>query len=252
MIPFLGPTDPFPPVEQALDHPDGLLAAGGTLTLKRLVDAYRHGIFPWFNEGDPVLWWSPDPRTVLAPSRLHVSHSLRKKLKKAAFFVTIDAAFGRVLDGCAAPRATESGTWLTGHMRRAYTSLHIAGLAHSVEVWMDGELAGGMYGVAIGRMFFGESMFSRRTDASKIAMARLAVQLDRWQVPLIDCQLETEHLLSLGAERMPRRQFVREVDRLVKEPEPSWQLDEDLRGDWQHAPRTLGAQVPSPKPQVPL
>ena len=243
MIPFLGPTDPFPPVEQALDHPDGLLAAGGTLTLKRLVDAYRHGIFPWFNDGDPVLWWSPDPRTVLAPSRLHVSHSLRKKLKKAAFLVTIDAAFGRVLDGCAAPRANESGTWLTGHMRRAYTSLHLAGLAHSVEVWMDGELAGGMYGVAIGRMFFGESMFSRRTDASKIAMARLAVQLDRWQVPLIDCQLETEHLLSLGAERMPRRQFVREVERLVRQPEPSWHLDEDLRGNGLHAPRTLKASI---------
>ncbi len=239
MIPFLGPADPFPPVEQALDHPDGLLAAGGTLTLKRLVEAYRHGIFPWFNDGDPVLWWSPDPRTVLAPPRLHVSHSLRKKLKKGAFFVTIDAVFGRVLDGCAAPRAADSGTWLTGHMRRAYTSLHLAGFAHSIEVWMDGELAGGMYGVAIGRMFFGESMFSRRTDASKIAMARLAVQLDRWQVPLIDCQLETEHLLSLGAERMPRRQFVREVERLVREPDPAWRLDADLQGDAQHAPRTL-------------
>jgi leucyl/phenylalanyl-tRNA---protein transferase len=239
MIPFLGPTDPFPPVEQALDYPDGLLAAGGTLTLKRLVEAYRHGIFPWFNDGDPVLWWSPDPRTVLAPSRLHVSHSLRKKLKKAAFLVTVDAAFGRVLDGCAAPRGNDSGTWLTGHMRRAYTSLHLAGLAHSIEVWMDGELAGGMYGVAIGRMFFGESMFSRRTDASKIAMARLAVQLDRWQVPMIDCQLETEHLLSLGAERMPRRQFVHEVERLVQDPGLSWQLDEDLRGNAQHAPRAL-------------
>jgi leucyl/phenylalanyl-tRNA---protein transferase len=222
MIPFLGPTDPFPSVEQALDHPDGLLAAGGTLTMKRLVEAYRHGIFPWFNEGDPVLWWSPDPRTVLVPSRLHVSHSLRKRLKKNHFCVTIDAAFGRVLDGCAAPRTNDSGTWLTGQMRRAYTSLHVAGLAHSVEVWMDGELAGGIYGVAIGRMFFGESMFSRRTDASKIALFSLASQFDRWGCPWIDCQLETDHLLSLGAAAVARRDFVAEVARLVREPAPDW------------------------------
>ena len=239
MIPFLGPTDPFPSVDHALEHPDGLLAAGGTLTMKRLVDAYKQGIFPWFNEGDPVLWWSPDPRTVLAPSRMHISHSLKKRLKKNAFLITFDAAFTRVLDGCAAPRADDSGTWLTAQMRRAYTSLHIAGLAHSIEVWMDGELAGGIYGVALGRMFFGESMFSRRTDASKIAMARLAAQLDRWGFPLIDCQLETDHLMSLGAEHMPRRDFVREVERLVREPEPSWQLDEDLRGSIEHIPRIL-------------
>lgn len=239
MIPFLGPADPFPPVEQALDQPDGLLAAGGTLTTRRLVEAYRQGIFPWFNEGDPVLWWSPDPRTVLVPSRIHVSHSLKKRLKKAAFLITIDAAFARVLDGCAAPRPPDSGTWLTPAMRRAYTALHTAGLAHSVEVWMDGELAGGIYGVAIGRMFFGESMFSRRTDASKMAMTRLAAQLERWRFPLIDCQLETDHLRSLGAESMPRRKFVRAVERLVKQPPPSWQLDEDLRGSVEHAPRTL-------------
>ena len=239
MIPFLGPQDPFPPVDQALDHPDGLLAAGGTLTMKRLVDAYRRGIFPWFNEGDPVLWWSPDPRTVLVPSRMHVSHSLKKRLKKENFLVTVDCAFSRVLDGCAAPRANEIGTWLTPQMRRAYTSLHIAGLSHSIEVWMDGELAGGIYGVAIGRMFFGESMFAHRTDASKIAMARLAMQLDRWQFPMIDCQLETDHLLSLGAEHVPRRTFVREVERLTREPEPRWELDADLRGSIEHLPRTL-------------
>jgi leucyl/phenylalanyl-tRNA---protein transferase len=239
MIPFLGPTDPFPPVEQALDHPDGLLAAGGTLTLKRLVDAYSRGIFPWFNEGDPVLWWSPDPRVVLVPPRLHVSHSLRKKLKKDAFLITFDAAFARVLDGCAAPRASDSGTWLTGQMQRAYTSLHVAGLAHSIEVWMDGELAGGIYGVAIGRMFFGESMFSRRTDASKIAMTRLAAQLDRWRFPLIDCQLETEHLLSLGAEHMSRHAFVAEVKRLTALDGPKWEIDADLAGSAGHAPRTL-------------
>jgi len=239
LIPWLRGEAAFPPIGKALKSPNGLLCAGGELTPRRILDAYTRGIFPWFSEGDPVLWWSPNPRTVLVPSRLHVSHSLKKRLKKGNFLVTIDAAFGRVLDGCAAPRANDSGTWLTGQMRRAYTSLHIAGLAHSVEVWMDGELAGGIYGVAIGRMFFGESMFSRRTDGSKIAMARLAAQLDRWRFPMIDCQLETDHLLSLGAEHMPRRQFVKEVERLVKEPEPSWQFDEDLRGSIEHLPRTL-------------
>ena len=244
MIPFLGPADPFPPVDQALDNPDGLLAAGGSLSTRRLLDAYRRGIFPWFSEGDPILWWSPDPRTVLRPSRVHVSHSLRKRLRKEAFFITIDRAFARVLDGCAAPRADEAGTWLSGAMRRAYVALHAYGCAHSIEVWMDGELAGGIYGVAIGRMFFGESMFTRRTDSSKIAMVRLAAQLDRWSCPLIDCQLETEHLLSLGAEPMPRRQFVAEVAHLVKAPAPVWAMDEDLAGSVDHAPRTLKALSP--------
>ena len=239
MIPFLGPSDPFPPVDQALEEPDGLLAAGGSLATKRLIDAYRRGIFPWFNEGDPILWWSPDPRTVLRPSKVHVSHSLRKRLKKEAFLITIDRAFARVLEGCAAPRAHEAGTWLSAPMRRAYASLYSAGLAHSVEVWMDGELAGGIYGVAIGRMFFGESMFARRTDASKIAMVRLCAQLERWAFPMIDCQLETQHLLSLGAEHMRRRQFIAEVDRLVKEPSPDWVMDDDLAGAVSHAPRIL-------------
>lgn len=241
MIPFLGPADPFPPVEQAIDNPDGLLAAGGSLTTRRLVEAYRLGIFPWFNEGDPILWWSPDPRTILRPSKVHVSHSLKKRLKKAEYFVTIDRTFARVLDGCAAPRPGDSGTWLSAPMRRAYTALHNAGLAHSVEVWMDGELAGGVYGVAIGRMFFGESMFARRTDASKIGIVVLAEQLDRWRFPFIDCQLETAHLMSLGAEHMPRRRFVAEVTRLVNERAPAWVLDEDLAGSAVQAPRTLRA-----------
>jgi leucyl/phenylalanyl-tRNA--protein transferase len=245
MIPFLGPSDPFPPVEQALDQPDGLLAAGASLSTRRLLDAYGRGIFPWFNEGDPILWWSPDPRTVLSPSRVHVSHSLRKRLKKEAFMITIDRAFGRVLDGCAAPRPGDSGTWLSQHMRRAYTALHQAGFAHSIEVWMDGELAGGVYGVALGRMFFGESMFTVRTDASKIAMVRLAAQLERWQFPLIDCQLETDHLVSLGAEAMPRRRFVAEVAQLIKQPSPPWVMDPDLAGAAGHAPRTIHAGLGS-------
>jgi leucyl/phenylalanyl-tRNA---protein transferase len=239
MIPFLGPADPFPPVEQALDQPDGLLAAGGSLTTKRLVDAYRRGIFPWFNEGDPILWWSPDPRTVLRPGRIHLSHSLKKRLRQQSFFVTIDGAFSRVLDGCAAPRPGDAGTWLSAAMRRAYVAMHHAGLAHSIEVWMDGELAGGVYGVAIGRMFYGESMFTRRTDASKIAMARLAEQLVRWEFPLIDCQLETRHLMSLGAEAIPRRRFVTEIDRLTRQAAPHWVLDADLSGSADHAPRML-------------
>jgi leucyl/phenylalanyl-tRNA--protein transferase len=225
-----------------------LLAAGGSLTTRRLVEAYSLGIFPWFNEGDPILWWSPDPRTVLQPARLHVSHSLRKKLRKEAFRVTIDRAFGRVLDGCAAPRTGDTGTWLSPSMRRAYTALHTNGLAHSIEVWMDGELAGGIYGVAIGRMFFGESMFSRRTDASKIAMARLAAQLERWDYPLIDCQLETEHLLSLGAEHMSRRRFVAEVARLTRLDAPVWVIDADLAGAAEHAPRILRTAPGSPLP----
>lgn len=228
MIPFLGPADPFPPVDQALDEPDGLLAAGADLTPGRLVEAYRHGIFPWFNEGDPILWWSPDPRIVLAPRDFHVSHSLRKRLRQRRFTVTIDAAFSAALDECAAPRPDDGGTWLTPPMKAAYLALHEQGLAHSIEVWMDGALAGGVYGVALGRMFFGESMFSRRTDASKIALAYLAAQLARWDFPWIDCQLETDHLLSLGAVAVPRRVFVEKVVRLVGESAPSWRMDEDL------------------------
>ena len=184
------------------------------------------------------------PARCCGPSRLHVSHSLRKKLRKGSFLVTIDRAFARVLDGCAAPRSGDSGTWLSMPMRRAYTALHHAGIAHSIEVWMDGELAGGIYGVSIGRMFFGESMFTRRTDASKIAMARLAAQLERWDCPLIDCQLETDHLLSLGAEHMSRRAFVAEVGRLTKLAGPKWDIDADLAG----SPRTpRGPFDPRPK-----
>lgn len=247
MIPFLGPADPFPPVEQALDEPNGLLAAGGSLSTKRLLEAYRRGIFPWFNEGDPILWWSPDPRTVLRPSRVHVSHSLKKRLRQDAFCVTMDRAFSRVLDGCAAPRVNETGTWLSAAMRRAYTALHADGFAHSVEVWMDGELAGGIYGVAIGRVFFGESMFARRTDASKLAMVRLAAQLERWECPMIDCQLETSHLMSLGAEHLARAAFTAELATLVGQPAMAWFMDADLAGTSAHAPRTLKADGGRPK-----
>lgn len=230
MIPLLGPTDPFPPVEHALDDPNGLLAAGGGLSVARLLDAYARGIFPWFGEGDPVLWWSPDPRMVLPTDGVHVSRSLRRRLRRQDYAVTFDRAFADVLRACAAPRRGETGTWLVPSMMRAYLRLFEAGAAHSVEIWMGGELAGGLYGVALGRMFYGESMFTRRTDASKMALALLAAQLRRWQFPLIDCQMRTEHLASLGAIEIPRRQFLQVVAELVKQPPvPSpWTPDPDL------------------------
>lgn len=229
MIPILAPGAPFPPVARALDDPDGLLAAGGDLSVPTLVDAYSRGIFPWFGEGDPVLWWSPNPRTILVPAELHLSRSLRRRIRAGGFRVSLDERFGEVMDGCAAPRTDGPGTWLIPRMRAAYQRLHEAGLAHSVEVWMDGELAGGLYGVSIGRMFCGESMFSRRTDGSKIALAWLAAQMCRWGLPLLDCQLATPHLESLGARSLPRRQFVRLVADLAAQPgPPDWRFDVDL------------------------
>lgn len=230
MIPFLGPADPFPPVHTALADPNGLLAAGGRLTVPRLLDAYARGIFPWFNAGDPVLWWSPEPRMVLPTDTLHVSRSLAKRLRRRDYQVTADRAFSAVLIGCAAARDGEVGTWLVPAMRRAYERLHEVGAAHSIEVWSDGSLAGGLYGVAVGRMFFGESMFARRTDASKIALVHLVRQLARWGFPLVDCQMSTPHLESLGAREITRAEFVREVRRLVREegvPGP-WHLEEDI------------------------
>jgi leucyl/phenylalanyl-tRNA--protein transferase len=218
MIPFLGPTDPFPPVEQALDEPDGLLAAGGGLGVARLVEAYARGIFPWFSAGDPVLWWCPDPRMVLPTDGVHVSRSLARRLRRHDFEISFDRAFSRVLEACAAPRRDDGGTWLVPAMQRAYRALHEAGAAHAVEVWIDGDLVGGLYGVCLGRMFFGESMFSRRTDGSKIAIVALARQLHAWGMPLIDCQMRTSHLVSLGAREMSRRRFVAAVERLVRLP----------------------------------
>ena len=231
MIPLLGPVDPFPPVERALADPNGLLAAGGSLSVARLLDAYACGIFPWFSEGDPVLWWCPDPRMVLPTDAVHVSRSLRRRLRRDDYAITFDRAFAQVVRACAAPRRHESGTWLVAPMIRAYERLHAAGVAHSVEIWIDDALAGGLYGVALGRMFYGESMFTRQTDASKMAITLLAAQLSRWNFPWIDCQMRTEHLASLGAVEVPRREFVRTVQELVKlPPVPSpWQPDDDLK-----------------------
>ena len=230
MIPLLGVNDPFPPVHFALDDPNGLLAAGGGLSVARLLDAYARGIFPWFNDGDPVLWWCPDPRTVLPTDAVHISRSLRRRLRRRDYEITMDRAFAEVIRACAEPRRDDGGTWLIPSMMRAYQRLHDAGAAHSIEVWVEGQLVGGLYGVSLGRMFYGESMFSRRTDGSKIAIVTLAAQLTRWGFPIIDCQMPTAHLITLGATEMPRRSFVRTVERLVKEPPmPSpWRIDQDL------------------------
>ena len=204
---------------------DGPLARGGDLTPERLLDAYRHGIFPWFeNDRDPVLWWSPDPRAVLAPDQLRISKSLRKRLKSGRFRVTADRAFAEVVAGCAAPRAKQPGTWITPRMARGYRALFELGFAHSVETWRDDELVGGLYGVSLGRMFFGESMFSRQPDASKVALAHLTRQLVRWGFALIDCQITNDHLESLGAVFVERRDFLRLVQANNQAP--------TLRGPW--------------------
>jgi leucyl/phenylalanyl-tRNA--protein transferase len=230
MIPWLDTRDPFPPVEHALREPNGLLAAGGDLSPERLVDAYGRGIFPWFGDEDPLLWWSPDPRMVLFVDELHVSRSLRRVLKSGRFTVTLDRAFADVMAGCAAPRANASGTWITDDMVDAYSVLARRGFAHSVESWTDGRLVGGLYGVAIGRMFYGESMFSQRTDASKVALVTLTRQLERWGYTMIDCQMSTEHLASLGAREIPRSAFLERLRQLVGQPgiPPPWSLDGDL------------------------
>jgi leucyl/phenylalanyl-tRNA---protein transferase len=209
-ITWLSPKDApewFPPAEQALDDPAGLLAAGGDLSPARLMAAYRRGIFPWYSPGQPVLWWSPDPRTVLFPEEFRVSRSLAKTLRNGGFGVTMDQDFAAVIDGCAAPRAHSLGTWITPEMREAYLELHRRGHAHSVEARLDGEIVGGLYGVRLGGVFFGESMFSRARDASKVALAQLVAVCRRNSIAVIDCQLASRHLASLGARGIPRAQF---------------------------------------------
>lgn len=225
-----GSSLPFPPAELALTNPDGLLAVGADLTPSRLLDAYRNGIFPWYSEGQPILWWSPDPRAVLFPEHLHISRSLRRTLRRSRFRVTADHAFRQVVTGCAAPRPGHDGTWITDAMTEAYGRLHDLGAAHSVEVWEEDELVGGIYGVALGRVFFGESMFSRATDASKVAIVHLMKQLQRWGFPLLDCQVHNAHLATLGAQRIPRQEFLTVLDtHCTRKPLPGpWRLDPDL------------------------
>jgi leucyl/phenylalanyl-tRNA--protein transferase len=230
MIPWLDRGQSFPPIHRALREPNGLLAAGGDLSIERLLEAYRHGIFPWYSDGQPILWWSPDPRMVLAPTGIEISRSLRKRIRNSGYELRVDTCFPAVVSACAAPRAGQPGTWITREMAAAYGALHRAGYAHSVETWNEGTLAGGLYGVSIGRMFFGESMFSSASDASKIALAHLARQLDRWDFGLIDCQMSTPHLASLGAHEMPRAQFMRALSELVNYPTRlgAWRFDDDL------------------------
>ena len=215
MIPWLEKNTPFPPLRSALRHPNGLLAAGGDLSPERLIEGYSRGIFPWFSEGDPILWWSPDPRMVLFPSELKISRSLGKTLRNRRYEVRFDCAFEAIMASCAAPRKGEPGTWIGEEMMEAYLELHRLGHAHSVETWIDGELAGGLYGVALGRVFFGESMFSRVRDASKIALAGLVAHLRSAGFGLIDCQMHTRHLETLGAREIPRARFSRLLEDLV-------------------------------------
>ena len=287
MIPWLTDNMPFPPVVRALRSPNGLLAAGDSLSMPRLLDAYRNGIFPWFNPGEPILWWSPDPRMVLVPGELKISRSFARVLRNTAYEVRCDTAFEQVMRGCAAPRGSRPAalpapkgsaspcqgghTWIHEDMIAAYCALHEMGHAHSVEVWMpkksfqlqiegetrrrrandmgsamsttmsergsqhsiadelDMELAGGLYGVSIGRMFYGESMFSQVSNASKIALAHLARQLERWQFGMIDCQMNTAHLASLGAREIPRSEFIARLQELIHcAPVTDWQFDTDL------------------------
>jgi leucyl/phenylalanyl-tRNA--protein transferase len=220
----------FPDVNLALREPDGLLAVGGDLTADRILSAYRHGVFPWYSENQPILWWSPDPRAVLFPAQLKISRSLRKTLRRAPFRVSMDEAFERVIDACAAPRPGSSGTWITGEMAEAYSDLHHIGYAHSVECWFGDRLAGGLYGVSIGRVFFGESMFSRVADASKVAFAWLVRQLKVWGFGLVDCQVYSAHLARLGAEEIPRTDFINHLNVLCDEKHPieRWAFQESV------------------------
>ncbi|XQU09560.1 leucyl/phenylalanyl-tRNA--protein transferase [Halomonas sp. LY9] len=218
MLPWLSSPHPyFPSTEQALESPNGLLAAGGELTPAWLVDAYRKGIFPWYSDDDPILWWSPDPRMILLPAQFKRRRSLAKRLRHGGFSVTVDQQFTQVIEACAAPRHHEPGTWINPEMREAYQRLHALGIAHSVEVHHSGELVGGLYGVAMGPVFFGESMFSRQPDASKIALAHLAGAMHAHGGKLIDCQMHTPHLESLGATTVARCTFINYLEQWLPE-----------------------------------
>ena len=208
------PDQPFPPASYALKDPDGLLAIDGCLSAQRIINAYRHGIFPWFSAGEPILWWSPNPRLVLYPDDLIISRSLAKTVRRNKFSVTIDQAFPEVINACAKTRDTQEGTWICDEMNKAYNTLHQQGIAHSVEAWSNNTLVGGLYGLAIGQVFFGESMFHKQSDASKVAFVYLVQKLQGWHYKLIDCQVRTDHLASLGAIEIPREQFLVHLDLL--------------------------------------
>lgn len=230
---------PFPPLSEALLEPNGLLAAGGPLSPTRLIMAYRTGIFPWFSDDQPVLWWSPDPRAILLPGQVRVPRSLRKRIRNGGLHVTLDRAFDDVISACAGARRDHSGTWLSADMQAAYRQLHRQGYAHSVETWAGDTLVGGLYGVAIGRAFFGESMFSHERDASKLALVWLAGQLERWGFPFIDCQVPSGHLARMGATLVPRSEFARRLAAAAREP--------GVAAPWAFDPgfHPLGAEPPA-------
>ena len=213
----------FPPVEEALEDPNGLLAVGGDLSPERLLLAYRHGIFPWFNKDDPICWWSPDPRCVFFTAEFKPSRSLARHLRQNAFHFSVDRCFTRVMEACAGPRHYADDTWIQPELITNYTLLHKAGVAHSVEVWnTDNELVGGLYGLNLGRLFFGESMFSHATDASKAAFVYLMQLCRHWQIPLVDAQMESDHIMSLGATLIPRHEFTAWLERCADLPAPDW------------------------------
>jgi len=218
----------FPPVEAASS--EGLLAVGGDLSPERLLTAYGHGIFPWYNDDQPILWWSPDPRAVLFPRKLHISRSLARTIRRADFTVTLDTCFRRVMTHCAGPRPQhpEGGTWITPEMLEAYSTLHEMGYAHSIEIWQDDTLVGGLYGVALGGAFFGESMFSHAPNASKVALALLVRQLHAWGFTLFDCQQSSPHVMRFGAEDLPRREFLKHLKEALTLPDRHgrWGLDQ--------------------------
>ena len=219
----------FPPVEQA--SPEGLLAVGGDLRHERLLEAYRHGIFPWYSDDQPILWWSPDPRTVLFPEKLHISRSLKRSLRPGLFSITLDTCFRDVMRHCAGPRQQypDGGTWITAEMLEAYTRLYELGYAHSVETWQEGQLVGGLYGVALGGVFFAESMFTRVSDASKVALVSLVRQLHAWEFRIIDCQQSSRHVLAFGAEAIPRHEFLAHLTAALNMTERRGHWKFDLR-----------------------
>lgn len=222
MLPWLSALNDFPPVTFALQEPNGLLAAGGLLRADWLLAAYQRGIFPWFNEGQPILWWSPDPRMVLFPHALHVPKSLTRVMRKGGYEIRVDTAFSAVMTACGQPRHGQDGSWISADMVAAYTELHQLGYAHSIENWQNGELVGGLYGVAIGRVFYGESMFAKVDDASKIAFVHLVRQLQQWGFEVIDCQMNTAHLARFGAREIARADFMRILQHNVDVPNAPW------------------------------
>lgn len=228
-LPFIHPQDKsfrFPNVELALDEPNGLLAFGGDLSPERILSAYTKGIFPWFSDDQPILWWSPDPRLVLFPKKIHVSRSLKKAMNKSNLIITFDSAFSQVIEACSQPRQKQQGTWITSEMKASYNKLHKMGYAHSFEAWDNENLVGGLYGIAIGSVFFGESMFSRQTNASKICFVNAINLLSKWNYQLVDCQVETEHLQSFAAENIARQHFSDLLAKLTQLPASSdaWKL----------------------------